>query len=54
MTKKRSPIDLDKLKREAAVKLESMIGELTGDPAKPGNKPLRRRRFIASGKSNMQ
>jgi hypothetical protein len=55
MTKKRSPIVLDKLKVESADKLKSMLAELTGDPAGAGSKPARRaRRFIASGKVHMQ
>jgi len=53
MTKKRSPIILEKLKRDSAGKLESMLAELTEVPGKPGNKPSRRRRFIASGKAHM-
>ena len=51
MAKKRSPINLEKLKRESSSQLSAMLAELTGGPVR---KPAqRKRRFIASGKFQM-
>jgi hypothetical protein len=57
MARKRSTIVLNKLKQDSAIKLESMLGELTGcvsDSASDSGKPSRwNRRFAASGKFNL-
>ena len=55
MARKRDVIVLDTLKRESAIKLESMLGELTGwESNSESGKPSRwSRRFAASGKFNL-
>jgi len=54
MARKKRPLILRKLGTESAVKLESMVGDLTGEKASgTGPDPARakwNRRFAASGK----
>ena len=55
MAKKRTPIVLNKLKRDSSSQLDTMLAELTGTPARALVKAAqRKRRFIASGKFQMQ
>jgi hypothetical protein len=55
MAKKSRLIVLEKLKGESSSQLDTMLAELTGVPARGSVKPVqRKRRFIASGKFQMQ